>query len=254
MESNYRLFPSNQTARLWISSHRRSELWTIMLRKTNLAHLCVCMHLWPRHNSCPWLKGGHYFCTHWQRGSNTVWCSCGATETNTEKIHKAHKHKRNLKTASSTPSITAHMTKEKTVHKKKEWMKMESCTSWIGGACFSPAGRNWRERSRRSQTWYRCTNMAVIQRSIAIKRQRRRNSWLNERVSSLIASSRWWSNSCCCCRQPVTLLELSWGAVMCFFSLSLSGLSTPSLLAFSLFLSQIHSACTTPHLTSRLAA
>lgn len=183
MESNYRLFPSNQTARLWISSHRRSELWTIMLRTTNLAHLCVCMHLWPRHNSCPWLKGGHYFCTHWQRGSNTVWCSCGATETNTEKIHKAHKHKRNLKTASSTPSITAHMTKEKTVHKKKEWMKMESCTSWIGGACFSPAGRNWRERSRRSQTWYRCTNMAVIQRSIAIKRQRRRNSWLNERVS-----------------------------------------------------------------------
>lgn len=115
---------------------------------------------------------------------------------------------------------------------KKTEMKMDSCTSWIGGACFSPAGRNWRERSRRNQTWYRCTNMAVIQRSIAIKCRRGKNSWLNERVSSLIASTRWCSYSCCCCRQPVTLLELSWDASMCFLSPSLS--STSSLLSFSL--------------------
>lgn len=115
---------------------------------------------------------------------------------------------------------------------KKTEMKMDSCTSWIGGACFSLAGRNWIERSRRNQTWYRCTNMAVIQRSTAIKCRRGKNSWLNEHVSSLIASTRWCSYSCCCCRQPVTLLELSWDASMCFLSPSLS--STPSLLSFSL--------------------
>ncbi len=119
---------------------------------------------------------------------------------------------------------------------KKTEMKMDSCTSWIGGACFSLAGRNWRERSRRNQTWYRCTNMAVIQRSTAIKCRRGKNSWLNEHVSSLIASTRWCSYSCCCCRQPVTLLELSWDASMCF----LSPLHPPSSLSLSLI--QTHSS------------
>lgn len=114
-------------------------------------------------------------------------------------------------------------------------MKMDCCTSWIDEACFSPAGRNWRGRSRRNQTWYRYTNMAVIQRSITIKRRRRKNSWLNKLVSALIASTRWCSYGCCCCRQPVTLLELSWDAVMCFFlSLFLFPLHPPSSLSLSL--------------------
>lgn len=120
-------------------------------------------------------------------------------------------------------------------------MKMESCTSWIGGACFSPAERNWRERSRRSQTWYRCTNMAVIQRSNVIKRQRRKKSWLNEQAFYQIASTRWCSYSCCC-RQPVTHLKLSWDSVMCFFSLSFLSPQHPPLLSLSLSLTQIHNS------------
>lgn len=78
--------------------------------------------------------------------------------------------------------------------------------------------------------------MAVIQRSNVIKRQRRKNSWLNEQAFYLIASTRWCSYSCCC-RQPVTQLKLSWDAVMCFFSLSPQH---PPL--HSLSLSQIHSS------------
>lgn len=37
----------------------------------------------------------------------------GIQHNNSEKNHRAHKHKQNLKTACSMPSITAHMTKNK---------------------------------------------------------------------------------------------------------------------------------------------
>lgn len=37
----------------------------------------------------------------------------GIQHYNSEKNHRAHKHKQNLKTACSMPSITAHMTKNK---------------------------------------------------------------------------------------------------------------------------------------------
>jgi len=85
-----------------------------------------------------------------------------------------------------------------TASTETEKMEMESCTSWIGGACFSLAERNWRERSRRSQTWYRCANMAVIQRSNVIKQQRSENSKLNEHalddVPITAAAGNLWNN------------------------------------------------------------
>lgn len=213
---------------------------TVHLQTSCCSPTCVCVHVWPRHNLHPRLKGGRYIYAHWPRERNTVRCACERSEMSLtteiqQKIERGRKitehtsisktsrqpaacHQLQLIWLKKNKKKTSYLTIKKR-QKRKQEMKMNRCTSWIGGACFSPAGRNWRERSRRNQTWYRCTNMAVIQRSIAIKHQRRKNSWLNERVSSLIASTRWFSYSFCCCRQPVTLLELSWDAGMCFFSL-----------------------------------
>lgn len=105
--------------------HGRSEqncpVSSIILWKTNFARLRVCVHVWPSHNLHSWLTGGRYFYAHWPRGRNIVRCACRVAEmsvttriynNNSEKNHRAHKHKQNHKTACSMPFITAHMTKK----------------------------------------------------------------------------------------------------------------------------------------------